>query len=160
MPVNQHRGSGQQTRVHTHAIRGIHFDQYKTQPAIPRRLQRGTKAAKKAFLELENVLDPFVGDDGLTRGNGSFHQQDIFKIIVAGWHDAGALIDLAGINQVQHRDSLHGQNAIHGFQAEEALTIEKVGDMGLLEAGLPCQSQGGKFPAADPLQQLAAEIFL
>ena len=160
MPVDQHRGSWQQARIHTHAVGGIDLDQHKTQPAISRRFQGWAQAAKKALLELENVLDSFVGDDGFTRGNGSLYQQHVLEIVVAGWDDAGPLVDLTGINQVKHRDSLDRQDTVHGLQAKEAFAIEEVGDVGLLEAGLPRQPERGEFPAIDPLQQLAAQIFL
>ena len=44
---------------------------------------------------------------------------------------------------------LYIQNFIHSFQTKSALAVQKVGDVGLLEAGLFRQTQAGEFPCVN-----------
>ena len=55
---------------------------------------------------------------------------------------------------------LNGENAVHTFNAEAALTIEEVGDVSLLEAGLLCQTEAGQVAFLDALPKSFAQVVL
>ena len=82
------------------------------------------------------------------------------EFVGAGRDDRGALIDLGGVEQVKHGDVLHGQDLVHAFQAEAALAIEEVGDMGLLEAGLLGEVKAGEIAFVNALPEGFAEVVL
>src|SRR6266852_4670241 len=67
---------------------------------------------------------------------------------------------LGGRDEIQHREMLHVQDLVHAFQAESALAVQEVGDVGLLEAGLLRQTQASEFPSVDAFPEGFAEIFL
>ena len=64
------------------------------------------------------------------------------------------------LNHLISRQMLNGENAVHTFNAEAALTIEEVGNVSLLEASLLSQTETGKIAFLDTLPKCVAQIFL
>ena len=52
------------------------------------------------------------------------------------------------------------EDLVHTFQAESAFAVEEIGDVGLFESGLLCQTQSRQVALVDALPQSLAEIFL
>jgi len=96
----------------------------------------------------------FVGND-LKIGD-----HNAFEFICAGLDDGGAFVDLGGVEQVKNGDMLDGQDFIHAFEAESALAIEEVRDMGLAESGLVRQVEAREIALVDTLAERLAEIVL
>ena len=86
--------------------------------------------------------------------------EDVFEFVVAGRGDAGALVDFAGIEQIQNRKALDVQYLVHAFDAQAAFAVEEVGNVGLPEAGFAGQAQAGEFAFLDALPESFAQIFL
>ena len=55
---------------------------------------------------------------------------------------------------------LHGEYFVHAFEAEAALAVEEVGDVGLFESGLLGEEQATEFACLDALPKHFAEIIL
>jgi hypothetical protein len=55
---------------------------------------------------------------------------------------------------------LHGKNFVHAFEAEAALAVEEVRDVGLLESGLLGEVEAGEFSGFDALPQDLAKVVL
>jgi len=72
----------------------------------------------------------------------------VFEFVLARREDRGALVDFGRIYKIQHRKMLHVENFVHAFQAEAALAVQEVGDVGLFEAGLFRQTQAVSSPAS------------
>jgi hypothetical protein len=51
---------------------------------------------------------------------------------------------------------LNGQDAVHALKAEATLAIQKIGDVGLLEAGLLCQAEAGEVAFLNALPESIA----
>jgi len=71
--------------------------------------------------------------------------------LLGGKMDA-RLLTSEGSSRSKHREMLNGQDAIHALKAESPLAIEEVGDVGLLEARLLCQTEAGgdRLPQCAP----------
>ena len=115
---------------------------------------------QEGFLELEDFFDVHAGDERLGGGGGGVGEQDIFKFVGAGGQDGGALADFGGIEQVEHGKMLDGENFVHAFEAEAALAVEEIGDMGLLESGLLGEVESGEFACFDALPEQLCEDYL
>ncbi len=85
---------------------------------------------------------------------------DVVEFILARREDPSALVDFGGIDEIEHREMLHVENFVHAFEAEATLTVEEVGDVGLLEAGLLRQTKAGEFSSVNALPKDSTEIFL
>ncbi len=98
------------------------------------------------------------------RGGGgrgrAIDQGHVFELIVAGRKDAGALVDLLGIEQVEDGKVLYIQHLVHALDAEAALAVEEVGNVGLLETGLAGQAEAGQLAGIDALPERLAQSFL
>ena len=70
------------------------------------------------------------------------------------------LLTSVGSMQVEHREVLHVQHFIHAFDAEAALAVEEVGDVGLLEAGLLRQADSGELAFFNAVPERFAQIIL
>ena len=79
---------------------------------------------------------------GVGGGYRAIDQKTLSNSSSAGREDAGALVDLGGIEQVEHGKVLHIQDFVHAFKAEAAFAIEEVGDVSLLETGLLRRGEG------------------
>src|SRR5271157_4537361 len=84
----------------------------------------------------------------------------VVEFVLAWQEDRGALVDFGRVDKIQHRKMLYVQNFVHAFQAEPALAVQEVGDVGLPEAGLVRQTQASEFPCINALPKNGAEIFL
>ena len=67
-------------------------------------------------------------------------QQHVIEIVLTGRGNAGTLVDFAGIEQIQDGQALHIQHLVHAFDAQTALAVEEVGNMGLLETRVLSQT--------------------
>ena len=120
----------------------------------------GPEFAEEAGLELEDGEDAIGGDERAGDGGSGIGEQDVFEFVGAGREDGGALVDLGGIEQVEDGEMLDGENFVHAFEAEAALAIEEVGDVGLLESGLLGEAESGEFAGFDTSQKDFTEVFL
>jgi len=139
---------------------GAKFDEHEALPGGAVARGFGSQFAQKGLFELEDIFYVHAGNQGLGGGNGGVGEDYIFEFIAARGQDGGSFIDLGGIEQIEHGKVLHGQNFVHAFQAESALLVEKIGDMGLLESGLLGQVETGEFACFDALPEDFPKIIL
>ena len=151
MAIDEDRGPGKQAGVHAHAFAGVKFDEHKALPLIAIAFGLSAEAAQEVLLEFEDLLHVHVHDQRLVGGDIGGHEQDVLEIIFAGGGDGGALADLVRIEQVEHGEVLDVEHFVHALDAESPLTIEEVGDMSLLEAGLLGEAHAGKAAFVDAL---------
>jgi len=144
MSVDQKRDAGLEAWGHGGDVLGVGFDQDEAVPGGAVHLHVGLELAKEGLLELEDVEDEISGDQRASQG-GEADEKDVFELVGAGRQDGGALVDLGGIEQVEDGEVLDGENLVHALDAEAALAVEEIGDMGLLESGLLGKSKAGKF---------------
>ena len=52
------------------------------------------------------------------------------------------------------------EHLVHALETQAALTVQEVGDVGLLEAGLFGEVEAGEFAFVDALPESLAQIFL
>jgi hypothetical protein len=88
------------------------------------------------------------------------NQEDIFKLSVPWRGDAGALINFFGIEQVKDGEPLDLKDFVHAIEAETALAVEEIGDMGLPEAGLLGEADTGELSVLDLPTKTLAKVFL
>ena len=55
---------------------------------------------------------------------------------------------------------LDGQDPVHAFEAQSALTIQEVGDMSLLKAGLLGETEAGQVAFLNALPEGFAQVLL
>ncbi len=92
--------------------------------------------------------------------DGSVGQEDVLELVVAGRQDGSAFVNLSRVEQIQYRKMLHGQHPVHALEAQAALTIQEIGDMGLLKASLLCQAEARQIAFLDALPESLAQIVL
>ena len=160
MTVDQECGTGQEARVHTHAFAAIDFDYHKALPLLAIAFGFGFELLEEAFFELENLLDVHAGDEGLGGSDTGVDDEDILELVVAGRHNRSAFVDLRGIEEIEHGKMLNGEDPVHALEAQAPLAIEEIGDVGLLEAGLFCQTKAGKVALLNALPESFAEVVL
>ena len=159
MAVEEQGGSGQEAGKHAGGVSGIELDEDKASPVGTIAFGFGLELAEEGFLELEEFEDAIGGDERAS-GRGRFGQQDVLEVVRAGRDDGGTFVDLGGIEQVEDGKMLNRKDFVHALEAEAALAIEKIGDVGLFEAGLLGEPKSGKLAALDPFQKNIAEIVL
>ncbi len=113
---------------------------------------------RKFFLSLKIIKDVHVGEEWLCGGSGGIGEDDVFEFVVAGRQDGSALVDFSGIEQVEHRKMLDGEDFVHAFEAEAALAVKEVGDVGLFESGLLRQPESGQFTCFDSPQRILRRL--
>jgi len=160
MTVNQERRSGHQAGIHARGVVGIGLDEHEALPGGTITLGIGFELAQEALFELEDVFDVDAGDQRVGSGDGGIGEQNVFEFVAAGRNDGGALVDFGGIEQVEHGKMLHGQDFVHAFEAQSALLIEEVRDVGLLESGLLGEPEARQFARLNPFPQDIAKIIL
>ena len=160
MAVYQERCSGQEAGIHAGGFPGIELDEHEAVPAGAVAVGFGFQLVQEGFLELEDIFDVHGGDERLGGGGGGVGEQNVFKFVAAGRQDGGALVDLGGIEQIEHGEVLRGEDFVHAFEAEAALAVEEVGDVGLLESGLLGEVEAGEFACFDALPEQLAKVIL
>ena len=160
MSVDQQGCSGHETGIHAEGLLGIGLDEDEAVPGRAVALGFGAELAEKGLLELEDIFHVHAGDERLGGSGGGVGEQDIFKFVAAGGNDGGALIDLGRVEQVEDGEVLDGKDFVHAFEAEAALLVEKVGDMGLFESGLLGQMEPCQLACFDTVQEDLTKIIL
>lgn len=160
MAVDQERGSGSEAGRHERGLVGVEPDQHEAMPGRAVAFGIGPELVKEGFLELENLLHVHADDEGLGGSGGWIGEDDIFEFVGAGGKDGGAFVDFGRIEEVEDREMLDLKNLIHAFDAEAALAVEEVGDMGLLESGLLGKAEASKFSCFDTVPEDLAEVIL
>jgi hypothetical protein len=97
---------------------------------------------------------------GARAATAGIDQHHVLKLALAARQDAGALVHVRRIEQVEHRHLLRGQHAVHGVEAEPALAVQKIRNVTLLDADLLGQLQTRQRTVFDPLDQRPAQILL
>ena len=151
---------GSRREIHAHPFAGIRLDEHEALPVFPIALHFGAQLLQETLLELQNFLHPQAHDAGLGGGDGARHQENVVKLVRAGRQDAGAFVDLAGIDEVKHGKALYFEHFIHAFDAQAALLVEEVGNVRLLETGLLGQAQAGQMALLDAGEKGLAQIVL
>ena len=159
MSINQDYGPGVETGKHRQGVLDIEPDEDETLPRRAVADRFSTQLAEKGLAELDHLEHVHGGDEGMS-GSRRRGQQDTFEFVGAGWEDGGPLADLGGIEQVEDREVLDGENFVHALEAETAFAIEKIGDMSLFESGLLCESESGEFATINALPQDFPKIVL
>jgi hypothetical protein len=160
MAVYEKGCPGQEAGGHAGGLPGVELDEHEAVPAGAVAVGFGFQFVQEGFLELEDVFDLHGGDERLSGSGGGVGEQNVFKFVGAGGQDGGALVDLGGIEQIEHGKMLHGEDFVHAFQAKAALAVEEIGDVGLLESGLLGQVQAGEFSCFDALPEQLAKVIL
>src|SRR5712672_2497123 len=109
------------------------------------------EASEKGTFELEDFLDVHVHDKWFVGNDFGISDDNTFEFVGAGCDDGGALVDLRGIEKVENRDVLDGEDLVHAFEAESALAIQEVGDVGLAESGLVREAEAREIALIDTL---------
>jgi len=138
--VKQDRGPGKQPRVHAHGFAAVGADDHEALPVFALSFHLWPQLAQKALLELHDVLYSHAHDLRLARGDRTIDQQHVIEIVLTGRGNAGTLVDFAGIEQIQDGQALHIQHLVHALDAQTALAVEEVGNMGLLETRVLSQT--------------------
>lgn len=159
MAVEEQRGPGRETGKHAGGVPGIEFDEDEASPVGTIAFRFGLELAEEGLFEFQELEDA-IGSDEWVDGGGRFGEQDVFELIGAGGDDRGAFIDFGGIEQIEDGEMLNGKDFVHALEAETALAIEEIGDVGLFESGLLGKSESGEFAAIDPLPEDFAEVVL
>ncbi len=152
--------AGEHAGKHAHAFAGVNFDNDKTLPCIAVAFDVFAEATEESFFEFQDFFHVHVHDERFLSGHLGVGDDDALEFVGAGGEDRRALVDFGGVEQVEHGDVLHGENLVHAFEAQSALAIEEVRDMGLLEAGLRGQVQAGKIAFVNALPKSFAEVVL
>ena len=160
MAVNQERGSGGQAGRHSLGIAGIELDEDEALPGGTGAFGFRLQFVQEGFLEFEDVLHVHAGDEGLGGGGGGIGEDNVFEIVGAGGNHGGALVDLEGIEQVEDGEVLDLEDLVHALDAEAALTVEEVGDVGLFESGLLGKAESGQFTCFNAIPKDFSEIVL
>lgn len=160
MAVNQERGPDGQAGRHGLDIAGVGVNQDETLPAGMVALGVGSELVEEGLLELEESLDVHAGDQGLGGGSGAIGYGNVFEVVVAGRQDGGTFVDFGWVEEVEDGEVLDMEDFVHTLEAESALSIEEVGDMGLFESGLLGETESGKFACFDSVQEDFSEVFL
>ncbi len=158
--IDEKHGTGQKTGIHAHTFAAIGFNEHEPFPASTVAFDFGLELLEKTFLEFQDLLDMHAGEEGMAGGDGAIDDDDVLKFIIAGREDGSALVDFRGVEQIEHREMLDGQDTIHAFKAETALAVQKIGDVSLLEAGLLGQAKSGEIAFLDAFPESIAKIFL
>lgn len=142
MAVDEQRGTGDQAGIHSLGLTGVELDENETVPGEAVALRFGPELAQEDFSEFKDFENPIGGDHGLSSGSG-IDQQNIFEFVRTGRQDGSTLVDFGGIEQVEDGKMLDGQDLVHAFEAQTALTVEEVRNVGLFEAGLVGEAKAG-----------------
>jgi len=160
MAVEEERGSGHEAGIHAGGIFGVGLDQDEALPSGAVAFGFGLQFAQESFFEFQDFFYVHAGDERLGGGRGGVSQDDVFEFVAAGGQDGGALADFGGIEQVENREMLHGKDFVHAFDAQAALLVEEIGDVGLLESSLLRQVEAGEFAGFDSLPEDFTKIIL
>lgn len=160
MAIDEGCGSGQEAGIHAHALARIDLDHDETLPVTAIAFDLGPQLLKKRFLELDDLLDVHIGEKRMGGGDGTFREQNVLKFVVAGRENGSALVDFGGVQKIKNGEVLNGENAIHAFQAEAALAVQEIGDVGLLESSLLSQAETGQIAILNALPKGVAKVFL
>jgi hypothetical protein len=160
MAVDQERGSGHEAGRHGEGFAGVELDEDEALPAGTAIVGCGLQLAKKALLEFEDIENLAAGDEGLGGGGGGIGEKNILELVRTRRQDGGALVNLGGIEQVEDGEVLDGENFVHAFDAETALSIEEIGDVGLLESGLLRKAKAGQLRRFDTGPQDFSKVIL
>jgi len=158
--VDEERGSGQQTGIHAHTLAGIGFDEDEALPPFAVAFGFRFQLLEKRLLELQDFLNVHAGDERLGCGDTSVGEEYVLELVVARGQDRSALVDLGGVEQIEHGKMLDGEDAVHAFQAQAAFAIQEVRDMSLLESSLFGQAKAGQVAFFDAFPESFAQIFL
>ena len=160
MAVDQQGGPWQEAGRHGGDIALLGPDQHETMPGGAVAFGFGLEASQESFLEFQHGED-LVGRD--QRASGSSHrrrEQDVFELVGAGRQDGGAFIDFGGIEEIEDGEVLDSEDLVHALEAQAALAIEEVGNMGLFKSSLLSQMESSELAAFDALQKDSAEVIL
>ena len=160
MTVNEQRGPREQTWIHGHSFLGIDLDEHEAVPSGAIAFSFGAQVLQETLLELEDFLHVPAVNQGLSGGGGGVGEQNVLEFVGAGRQDGSAFADFGGIEQIEDGEMLHGEDLVHAFEAETALLIEKIGDVGLLKPGLLGQPEAREFACFDALPEDGAQPIL
>jgi hypothetical protein len=158
--IEEEGSSGEHTGVHAHAFSRVYLDDNKALPGIVVPLNVFAEATEEGSFELQDLFDVHVHDKRFVSGNLRGGDDDAFEFVGAGGDDGGAFVYFGRVKQVEHGNVLDGKDLVHAFEAESALAIQEVGDMGLFESGLSRQVKAGQIAFIDALPESLAEIVL
>jgi len=74
--------------------------------------------AQEGLLELQNLVHVHVHDQRVFSGDRPVYDQHVFELVLARRADAGPLVDLRGIEEIEDGKMLHAQDLVHPFQAK------------------------------------------
>ena len=160
MTVDQERSSGREAGRHGLGVAWVKLDEDESLPRGSVGFTVGSKFVEEGLLELEDVFHVHAGDKGLSGGGGGIREDDVFEVVGTGRKDGGAFVDFGGIEEVENGEVLDLEDFVHAFDAESALAVEEVGDVGLLESGLLGETESGELACLDAVPENFPEVVL
>src|SRR5208283_1122260 len=109
---------------------------HKTQPVAAVADIVGFQPAQESFLEAYSTAHLFWSEARQPGGVLSRDHRNALKT-GSGYGQKRSPLNLAGIHQIEHLDLQRFKEPVHRFQAQSAAGVEEIGEMALLEAGLP-----------------------
>ena len=155
-------GSGREQRVHRGGLLGVCAD---GEEALPMGVSGGGAGAivvEPGDGDVDGLDDGGGGDSRLIHGSGGGDDGDGFDG-VAGLRrrGSGGVACAEGEGQdLVDGEVLRGQDAVEALEGEGAFVVEKVRDVGLLEAGLLGEAAAGEGAALDAAKEFKAKKFV
>lgn len=116
MAIKEQRGTGDQAGIHSLGLTGVELDENETVPGKAVAMRFGPEMAQEAFSEFKDFEDPVGGNQGLSSCSG-LDKKNIFEFVRTGRQDGSTLVDFGGIEKVEDRKVLDGQDLVHAFEA-------------------------------------------
>ena len=141
--VDEESGSEGKAGMHCGGFAWFQPDEDESLPRQAVVVRIGPDAMKERLLELQDFFDVHADDQRLGGSDEGVSKNDVLKVVGTGRQNGGALVDLGGIEQIEHGEVLDLENFVHAFKAESALAVEEVGDVGLFESSLVGEAESG-----------------
>jgi hypothetical protein len=151
-------GTGGEEGFHGGGLLGVGADGEEALPVGVARGGAGAVVVEAGGGDLDGFDDGGGGDAGLVHGSGGGDDRDDFDG-VAGLVGRGGGGEVEG-EELVDGEVLGGENAVEAFEGEGTLLVEKIGDVGLLEASLLGETSAGEGAALDAAEEFEANEFV
>jgi len=151
-------GSGGEEGFHGGGLLGVGADGEEALPVGVTSGGAGAIVVEAGGGDLDGFDDGGGGDAGLVHGGGGGDDRDDFDG-VAGLVGRGGSGEVEG-EELVDGEVLGGENAVEAFEGEGTLLVEKIGDVGLLEASLLGETSAGEGAALDAAEEFEANEFV
>lgn len=123
MAIDQNNGTRLESGLHTGTRISIDANKDEALPFLTIAFRLRTQAPQKRFFEFQNVFNGLVREQRLLSCDGRIDKDDILKFVVTRGQNAGTLVDLCGIEEIEDREALNGQYFIHTLETQAAFAV-------------------------------------